>query len=1063
MTDIARPQTPYYDASTRHTVRILSPDSTESRVELVRMAGAAVPVYVQPETPLWFVPSPSLDRMLLDGSDRPPRGAETPDRVLDRWDLERILTSCRREPYSGPRVMELKKLRELWLHVTNACNLRCAHCLFSCGPGPAPSLPLARMSSLVEEAYGLGCRLVLFTGGEPLLVEGLSDLLATSQARPDLTLAVLTNGLLIPSLFRKMRFPDPERLHFQVSLDGSRDFHEGLRGKGSYDGAIRGLNLLMEQGFPCSIAMTVTSDNVGSMAEVVRTSHAIGVRAVHYLWCFRRGKAEGLDFPSMESLIRNLSLAESEARRLGVVIDNIEAMRSQVFSPPGTRFDLGNAGWESLAVGPDGFVYPTPALVGREALRAGSIDVGLERIWRHSELFERIRRFSLFDIPEMAEDPWRLITGGGDLDHCLSLAAQPAGSEFNPGPDPYAPLYRAMARMVIEEETAGLPAPPSSGLILKMGDVMPECPPERELNFTHCNCLLSVGGSTTHLVREFYSERAATTDASIRNPVHYSDEEAGFIPEEARLRAYGCGSPVGEAALVEGETVVDLGSGAGAECFVAARAVGPRGRVIGVDMTAEMLALARQTSVKVAERLGYSNVEFVEGFLEDIPLESRSADVVVSNCVVNLSRNKRRVFQEIFRILKPGGRIVISDVATETEPPLEVRSDHRLIGECIGGAQVQDYLFGMLRDTGFQGARALKRFPYRSVGGHDFHSLTFAASKPPAASSAPMDVVYAGPFRAVVLDDGTVLNRGVRRTLRAAWQGSPEDAARAGIFFLDQDTGAITNVDAVCDCNCGLPPEPAVEEETSDRPATGCLECGAPLVYQSVPEDRVCIRCGRVAPSDAICENGHFICDFCHAKDPSEVIERVCLLSMETDMLRLFEEVRSHRCFPMHGPEHHGLVPGVILSAFRNSGGDLTREAIVAGIRRGAMVPGGACAFMGTCGAATGVGVAFSMILEATPLTPSKRRDIQSLVADVIKAIAERKAARCCRRESYIALRIAAARSKELLSVTLKAEDDFSCSQYAANRECIGSACPVFPKREDVSLSPIKIVRAAKG
>ena len=163
--------------------------------------------------------------------------------------------------------------------------------------------------------------------------------------------------------------------------------------------------------------------------------------------------------------------------------------------------------------------------------------------------------------------------------------------------------------------------------------------------------------------------------------------------------------------------MVDLGSGRGVECFIAARQVGARGKAIGVDMLEQMLAAAQRGAAAVAVNLGYRNLEFRHGYLEQLPLEDQSVDVVLSNCVMNLSPDKRRAFGEILRVLRPGGRLVISDVVCEEEPDAAIRNDDILRGECIGGALTQRDLVGILEEAGFVAVRFLKRFPYRVVGG----------------------------------------------------------------------------------------------------------------------------------------------------------------------------------------------------------------------------------------------------------------------------------------------------------------------------------------------------------
>ena len=176
----------------------------------------------------------------------------------------------------------------------------------------------------------------------------------------------------------------------------------------------------------------------------------------------------------------------------------------------------------------------------------------------------------------------------------------------------------------------------------------------------------------------------------------YSNEELGAVPGGANL-GLGCGNPQAIAALKHGETVLDLGSGAGFDCFLAARQVGESGHVIGVDMTHEMLAKARAN----ASNNGYHNVEFRLGEIEHLPVADNAIDVILSNCVINLSPDKPCVFKEAFRVLKPGGRLTISDTVAIEELPEQIRSDMKLHAGCIAGATVIDELKLMLQEAGF--------------------------------------------------------------------------------------------------------------------------------------------------------------------------------------------------------------------------------------------------------------------------------------------------------------------------------------------------------------------------
>ncbi len=176
----------------------------------------------------------------------------------------------------------------------------------------------------------------------------------------------------------------------------------------------------------------------------------------------------------------------------------------------------------------------------------------------------------------------------------------------------------------------------------------------------------------------------------------YSEHDMGSVPDGANM-GLGCGNPQAIAALQAGETVLDLGSGGGFDCFLAARQVGPEGRVVGVDMTPEMVNRARSN----AEKLRLSNVEFRLGEIEHLPVPDASVDVILSNCVVNLSPDKERVFRDAFRVLKPGGRLAISDVVEMSELPQELRGDILALTGCVSGATPVAELERMLHVAGF--------------------------------------------------------------------------------------------------------------------------------------------------------------------------------------------------------------------------------------------------------------------------------------------------------------------------------------------------------------------------
>ena len=189
---------------------------------------------------------------------------------------------------------------------------------------------------------------------------------------------------------------------------------------------------------------------------------------------------------------------------------------------------------------------------------------------------------------------------------------------------------------------------------------------------------------------------------SISKTIGYSDEELTSVPEGANL-GLGCGNPVALASLVEGETVLDLGSGAGFDCFLAASRVGGRGKVIGVDMTPEMIDKAREN----ARKGNYENIEFRLGEIENIPAADNSVDAVISNCVINLSPDKRGVFAEAFRVLKPGGRLMVSDIVLLKELPDFIKNSVAAYVGCLSGAMMRDEYTEAIREAGFHEVRII--------------------------------------------------------------------------------------------------------------------------------------------------------------------------------------------------------------------------------------------------------------------------------------------------------------------------------------------------------------------
>lgn len=304
-------------------------------------------------------------------------------------------------------------------------------------------------------------------------------------------------------------------------------------------------------------------------------------------------------------------------------------------------------------------------------------------------------------------------------------------------------------------------------------------------------------------VKERYSSAAKAPEAALCCPVDYDKKYLEVIPSEVVEKDYGCGDP--SKYLKPGETVLDLGSGTGKICFIAAQVVGPQGKVIGVDMTDDMLEVANRNAPIVAQKIGYSNVEFRKGRIQDLALDLQaldhelkklpvsdinsflavesladdlrvkapliandSIDVVVSNCVLNLveAKAKQQLFSEIFRVLRNGGRAVISDIVCDEEVPEHLQNDPELWSGCISGALTEEGFLKAFTDAGFYGVKVLKldSTPWRTVEGIEFRSMTIEAfkGKQGACFERNQAVIYKGPFKEVLDDDGHRMERGLR-------------------------------------------------------------------------------------------------------------------------------------------------------------------------------------------------------------------------------------------------------------------------------------------------------------
>jgi MoaA/NifB/PqqE/SkfB family radical SAM enzyme/SAM-dependent methyltransferase len=630
---------------------------------------------------------------------------------------------------------------------------------------------------MVDRAVELGLERLYITGGEPFVRRDIFALLRHATEARGLEVIVLSNATVFEGRVRtELGALDRGRVRFQVSVDGATpETNDPVRGPGTFAKALEGARLLADLGYDVALTTVTTKRNLPELPELPGLAKAIGARSHHLMWTHKRGRAAASlngFFPEIPELVAAVGRTADAAERMGVALDNLEAVKRRVNGVPGVKYDFGNGGWDSLCVNFDGKVYPTAALANEPRLLCGdATQRDLAEIIDRSPVVQELRAATVARKPAVQEDPFRFLTGGGDWEHAWSF------SEGDPlAPDPYYPIQLELVRRVMttlgKEKRAranrrsGYEAP----LVLHaMGEGAIACGTadgalaEQPVLTLHSNCVLSFDVDQPRAkVRAYYAEAAEQPKADLCCPTKYDAAAVAHIPQDVLDRFYGCGSPMLSASIQLGETVVDLGSGAGIDVFIAAKLVGPTGKAIGVDMTPAMLAVANENRPKVAAALGYDVVEFREGYLEQIPVESRTVDLITSNCVVNLSPDKPRVFEETWRVLKNHGRIVVSDIVSETEVPPHLKVNPELWGECLVGALTEEQFLARLERAGFYGLTVLQKSYWKDVEGYPFFSITvqgFKYEKTAGCVYQGHRAVYLGPGKAFVDEEGHLFPR----------------------------------------------------------------------------------------------------------------------------------------------------------------------------------------------------------------------------------------------------------------------------------------------------------------
>src|SRR5712692_4683676 len=462
-------------------------------------------------------------------------------------------------PYLGRAAyLQTDRLRELWLHVNDFCNLSCAHCLVSSGPDRAQGLSTERLLDVIDQGVSLGVERFFFTGGEPLARPDAIDLARRIVVDHGRELVILTNGTLFSGVrFERLVELAGERLRVQISLDGaSADTNDPIRGEGTFERVLAGVRTAVAAGLRPSLTMTLVQRNLEDVGPFVRLAASLGIHNVHLLWPHRRGRVLDGPFanlPTTDAILAAVRRGRTVAGEVGVTIDNVEEFRLRLDGMAGVKNDLAGAGWNSLCVYTDGWIYPSASMAGVPELRCGDLaTASLESIWKESPLCRELREATVERKPPCRTCDLKFLCGGGDVEHGY-WASLPNGSNVIAiqgldtqkvsrrgsflGHDPYCDLYKGLAADAFAElatdgrATVQLRSGFDRPVVLRaMGERTPH-DEDANVRTTHSACVLSeeVIEQSRGAVRDFYRHAAEEPLAELCCPVQPDAEDLAHI------------------------------------------------------------------------------------------------------------------------------------------------------------------------------------------------------------------------------------------------------------------------------------------------------------------------------------------------------------------------------------------------------------------------------------------------------------------------------------------------------------------------------------------------------
>lgn len=458
-------------------------------------------LFLDPSRPVWFV----VNREGADVIE----GLMNGDIVSEHAENMQFLEELNAKDLIGKAALEVEEyagrggfinsdfLEELWLHVTDSCNLACKHCLVNAGknsPGNARELSTEEIGGIIDQARLMGTGRFYFSGGEPFMRRDIFDLIEKVTEKDQL--AILTNGSMIKKnqeRIRKLR--NRNRILFQISLESDKEsVHDDLRSEGSFKSALEGIKALTALDMTPVVAMTMTRKNISDVSAVNKMLKDLGIRFHHLIWLHKRGRAVSEEdlFVSTGEIASALEQLRLTSQQTGVAVTLQKAACVRVGGRRDTKYDLCHAGISTLAVGPDGRAYPCGALVGEARLACGSVlDRGLKNVWENDRVLKSIRETSQIDTPKCGSCPYRFYCGGGCISYKYYHSGRVSGEDLYCSA--YKKLYERALVDTVRERCASM-KPIKDRPYLYAASCPPETlPPGRDIDVRsfHCACVLT--------------------------------------------------------------------------------------------------------------------------------------------------------------------------------------------------------------------------------------------------------------------------------------------------------------------------------------------------------------------------------------------------------------------------------------------------------------------------------------------------------------------------------------------------------------------------------------------